>query len=222
MLNKRAFYGDDWDVPSAEHPAGACLNRSAPGVEDGSYLEKAWVNDLMALSGALMNAAGYTPNGTEDNATACQVFDALVNGRWSSIGNYSKGTIITASNGKQYFCNQNNGRDTTVIDPVSDTLDNWREYPYQEVSNSNGTAKKWFNGDLECRINGLANGATWTFPVPFFGSRPNVQNANLRDNLPGTSTTSVPTTTSVIVYSWLLNGDPSGAINDVQATGKWV
>ena len=115
MLNKRATYGDDWGVPSAEHPAGPCLNRSAPGVEDGSYFEKSWVNDLMALPGALMNSAGYTPNGVEDTATSCQVFDALVNGRWSSIGNYSPGTIVTASNGNQYYCNKENGRDSSVV-----------------------------------------------------------------------------------------------------------
>ena len=152
MLNKRAFYGDDWGTPSAEHPAGECLNRSAPGVEDGSYFEKSWVNDLMALPGALMNAAGYTPNGIEDTATASQVFDALVNGRWSSIANYTIGTIVTASDGKQYYCNKDSGRDTTSVDPVSDILDNWREYPYEKKTNSNGVAYKYWDGRLVCKF----------------------------------------------------------------------
>lgn len=148
MLNKRAKYGDDWGVPSAEHPAGECLNRSAPGVEDGSYFEKSWVNDLMALSGALMNSAGYTPNGTEDTATACQVFDALVNKRWSAFGNYSVGTIVTASNGKQYYCNKDSGRDTSPSDPVSDINDNWRMYPFVETLGSNFSYRKYFDGRI--------------------------------------------------------------------------
>ncbi|AUR81931.1 hypothetical protein NVP1016O_51 [Vibrio phage 1.016.O._10N.286.46.A11] len=150
MLNKRKTYGDDWGVPSAEHPAGPCLNRSAPDVEDGSYFEKSWVNDLMALPGAIMNAAGYTPNGTEDTATASQVFDALVNGRWSSIANYTNGTIVSASDGKQYYCKQSNGRDTQVVDPstVSDR-DFWVEWPYQLKENANGTAKIFHDDTVE-------------------------------------------------------------------------
>jgi hypothetical protein len=147
MLNKRAFYGDDWGVPSAEHPAGECLNRSAPGVEDGSYFEKAWVNDLMSLPGAIMNAAGYAPNGTEDTSTASQVFDALVNVRWSDIGNYSTGTIVTGSDGNQYYCNKANGRDSSVANPVGDLTDSWRQYPNKVIQGSgNNYAIVWYNG----------------------------------------------------------------------------
>ena len=150
MLNKRATYGDDWGVPSAEHPAGPCLNRSAPGVEDGSYFEKAWVNDLMALPGAIMNAAGYTPNGKEDTATASQVFDALVNNRWTPIANYSAGTIITGSDGKQYKSVQDNGRDFTTIDPVSATNRLfWVEFPFERVEDPSGYALIWHDGYIE-------------------------------------------------------------------------
>ena len=150
MLNKRATYGDDWGVPSAEHPAGECLNRSAPGVEDGSYFEKAWVNDLMALPGALMNSAGYTPNGTEDTATASQVFDALINGRWSAIGNYSPGTIVTASDGKQYYCKKQNGRDTSILDPATKTnRDVWVGFPYEDGSGQSGDYRIHYDGTIE-------------------------------------------------------------------------
>lgn len=157
MLNKRAFYGDDWGVPSAEYPAGECLNRSAPGVEDGSYFERAWVNDLMALPGAIMNSAGYTPNGTEDTATASQVFDALVNSRWTPIANYTVGTIITASNGKQYYCNKDSGRDTSPVDPTKDTLDNWREYPAKVTTNSSYYVVEHFDGRVELTFTGTSS-----------------------------------------------------------------
>lgn len=150
MLNKRAKYGDDWGVPSAEHPAGECLNRSAPGVEDGSYFEKSWVNDLMALSGALMNSAGYTPNGTEDTATACQVFDALVNNRWSEIGNYSVGSIVVGSDGNQYKAVSINGRDSSVVNPETKTDRTvWVGYPYESGSNANGRYKIYHDGSVE-------------------------------------------------------------------------
>tara|TARA_B100001063_G_C16779142_1_gene569417 strand:- start:29656 stop:30360 length:705 start_codon:yes stop_codon:yes gene_type:complete len=154
MLNKRAKYGGDWGVPSAEHPAGECLNRSAPGAEDGSYFEKSWVNDLMALSGALMNSAGYSPNGTEDTATACQVFDALINSKWSPIGNYSVGVIVRASNGKQYYCNKPSGRDTTPINPETDTLDNWREYPAKSTTTTEYHVVEYFDGRVEVSFSG--------------------------------------------------------------------
>lgn len=159
MLNKRAFYGNDWGVPSAEHPAGECLNRSAPGIEDGSYFEKSWVNDLMALPGALMSSAGLTPNGTEDTATACQVFDALVNGRWSVIANYTVGTIVTASNGKQYYCNIDNGRDSATVDPVSDNLDNWREYPAKTTTTADYHVVEYFDGRVDISFLGSTSGS---------------------------------------------------------------
>lgn len=230
MLNKRAKYGDDWGVPSAEYPAGECLNRSAPGIEDGSYFEKSWVNDLMALSGALMNSASYTPNGIEDTATACQVFDALVNNRWSAIGNYSVGTIVTASNGKQYYCNKANGRDSSTIDPASDSLDNWREYPYSEISNSNGIARKWFNGDLE--VEGVDKTSSYTrpsqrsVPVTFpiaFSSTPNVI-PSLKKGLAvsgGTGFTAESSTASGFSFIFSSSEDLSFTFNYL-AKGKWV
>lgn len=230
MLNKRAFYGDDWGVPSAEHPAGECLNRSAPGVEDGSYFEKSWVNDLMSLPGALMNAAGYAPNGTEDTATASQVFDALVNGRWSAIGNYSAGSIVTASNGRQYYCNKASGRDTAPVDPTADSLDNWREYPYESVLNSNGIAKKWFNGDLE--VEGVDATSSYTspsqasvsvtFPVPFVSS-PNVI-PSLKKGLAtsgGTGFTAESTSNTGFDFFFSSSESLSFTFNYL-AKGKWV
>ncbi|AUR88367.1 immunoglobulin-like domain protein [Vibrio phage 1.112.O._10N.286.46.B11] len=207
MLNKRATYGDDWGVPSAEHPAGPCLNRSAPGVEDGSYFEKSWVNDLMALPGAIMNAAGYTPNGTEDTATASQVFDALVNNRWSAIGNYSVGTVVTASNGKQYYCNKENGRDTSPVDPKSDISDNWREMPFSETSGSGFTYRKYPDGRvLIFGETAPSNGIAYiTYPFPIHGVTPSkIRITNLSATIPS-SFEDVPQNT-VITGSIDING----------------
>ncbi len=218
MLNKRATYGDDWGVPSAEHPAGPCLNRSAPGVEDGSYLEKSWVNDLMALPGAIMNAAGYTPNGTEDTATASQVFDALVNGRWSVIANYTVGTIVTASNGKQYYCNKDSGRDSAPVDPVSDTLDNWREYPYKKISTSSGIAFLRFDGTAEMVGESVGSGIrTVTFPHSF-SSSPTVV---LTSNNACYATEESRSNTSVVVSARRGGSESSVGPSDFSSTISW-
>ena len=178
MLNKRAFYGDDWGVPSAEHPAGECLNRSAPGVEDGSYFEKSWVNDLMALSGALMNSAGYSPNGTEDTAMACQVFDALVNNRWSAIGNYSPGTVVTASDGYQYYCKKQSGRDSSPADPTSDLVGNWKRYPYKKTVNGNLIQIEYFDGRILIYGDAIPSSGIATVSLPV--SIPNLTASGVR------------------------------------------
>lgn len=144
-------YPGRWNVPDSNSPQGSGKNRTSPTSNDGSYFDEGWFNDMDSLNQALFIASGITPNGTQDVGTASQIFDALINNRWSEIGNYSIGTIVKASDGNQYYCNKVNGRDTVVSDPTSDSLDNWRQYPFKKVTNSNGTAIMHYNGDMECR-----------------------------------------------------------------------
>lgn len=75
-LNER--YPGRFENPSVEYPQGAFKNRSAPGVLDGSYLEKDWANDKEALFQSLISAAGIVPNGQVDTVGDSQYFDALV------------------------------------------------------------------------------------------------------------------------------------------------
>lgn len=174
-------YPGRWNVPDSNSPQGSGKNRTSPTSSDGSYFDEVWFNDLDSLHQALFIASGIVPNGAPDTGTASQIFDALLNNRWSAIGNYSVGTIVTASNGKQYYCNQASGRDTSPIDPTVDSLDNWREYPYESITNAQGNAKKWFNGDLE--VEGVKQSSSYTAPSPVtvpvtfpmaFSSPPNV------------------------------------------------
>lgn len=62
---------------SSEYPQGNFKNRSAPNVEDGTYMEKDWLNDWYGFFGAILTAAGATPNGQVDTAQNSQMFDAL-------------------------------------------------------------------------------------------------------------------------------------------------
>lgn len=87
-------YPGRFSAPTTEHPQGAFKNRSAPGAQDGSYLEQQWANDMSAFPEAILTAAGVTPNGTEDTATNSQVFDALT----SLVRSYSTGVVGQSRN----------------------------------------------------------------------------------------------------------------------------
>lgn len=76
QLNER--YPGRFDNPSSQYPQGAFKNRSAPGVLDGSYLEKDWANDKEGLFQSLLVGAGLTPNGRVDTVGDSQYFDALL------------------------------------------------------------------------------------------------------------------------------------------------
>lgn len=62
---------------SADYPQGAFKNRSAPNVEDGTYMEQDWLNDWAAFFGALLKHSYTSPNGNVDTANASQFYDAL-------------------------------------------------------------------------------------------------------------------------------------------------
>ncbi|QXV72926.1 hypothetical protein [Edwardsiella phage PVN06] len=62
---------------SVDYPQGTFKNRSAPNVEDGTYMEQDWLNDMYGFFGAILKAANVSPNGTVDTATSSQFYDAL-------------------------------------------------------------------------------------------------------------------------------------------------
>lgn len=71
-------YPQRWESPSQDYPQGAFKNLSALGEQDGSYLEKDWLNDQAGFFGALLRNAEMTPNGLVDTAQKSQFYDALV------------------------------------------------------------------------------------------------------------------------------------------------
>ena len=142
-------YPGRWNVPDSNSPQGSAKNRTSPTSNDGSYLDEVWFNDMDSLHQALFIASGIAPNGTQDVGTASQIFDALVNNRWSAIGNYSIGTIVTASDGNQYYCNKTNGRDSTTSNPVGDNTDSWRQYPKKVTKTNDYLVIEHFDGLVE-------------------------------------------------------------------------
>lgn len=71
-------YPQRWESPSNDYPQGAFKNLSALGEQDGSYLEKDWLNDQAGFFGALLRNAEMTPNGLVDTAQRSQFYDALL------------------------------------------------------------------------------------------------------------------------------------------------
>lgn len=75
-LNER--YPGRFENPSGSYPQGSFKNRSAPGVMDGSYLEKDWANDKEGFFQSLLAEAGITANGNVDTVGASQYYSALI------------------------------------------------------------------------------------------------------------------------------------------------
>lgn len=76
-LKRNETYPGRFSNPTDDHPQGAFKNRSAPGAQDGSYLEQQWANDWDGFFGRLLTLAEVTPNGEGDTASSSQYYDAL-------------------------------------------------------------------------------------------------------------------------------------------------
>ena len=92
-LQRDTHYPGRYSTGDAAHPQGAFKNRTTPTSQDGSYLEKDWLNDWDGFFASLLNNAGLTPDGNIDGVGASQYFSAL-----QSI---TKGTYVTERNGYQ-------------------------------------------------------------------------------------------------------------------------
>lgn len=77
-LNLQNKYPGRFDPVSADYPQGKFKNRSSPTAQDGSYMERDWLNDWAGFFGALLSGAGITPNGSVDTARSSQIYDALL------------------------------------------------------------------------------------------------------------------------------------------------
>lgn len=77
-LKRNETYPGRFSNPTSAHPQGAFKNRTAPGSQDGSYLEQQWANDWDGFFGSLLTSAGITPDGNVDAVGASQYFKGLL------------------------------------------------------------------------------------------------------------------------------------------------
>lgn len=77
-LQRDTKYPGRFTTATSAHPQGPFKNRTSSTSQDGSYLEKDWLNDWDGFFGSLLSKAGLTPNGSVDAVGASQYFNALL------------------------------------------------------------------------------------------------------------------------------------------------
>lgn len=77
-LQRDTKYPGRFTTATSAHPQGPFKNRTSSTSQDGSYLEKDWLNDWDGFFGSLLSSAGLTPNGNVDAVGASQYFNALL------------------------------------------------------------------------------------------------------------------------------------------------
>lgn len=101
-LQRYLRYPGRFANPTPEQPQGAAKNRTAPGVEDGTYLEADWLNDMFGFLSYMLSKSQVVANGTVDNATASQYAQALALLTLSRTDPFADikadGTVATALN----------------------------------------------------------------------------------------------------------------------------
>lgn len=114
---------------TAAYPYGSVKNATAPGLLDGTPLDRVWKDDHLGFLYAMLGAAGITPTEVIDTALLSQYFQALkyVAGRniYDPLINYGVGGIAVGSDDNWYIVLVANGPATSVVNPVGDLTGTW-------------------------------------------------------------------------------------------------
>ncbi len=99
-------------TPTSEYPDGKAQNITSPGDGTGTPWEAKLVNDIFGFQQFITAKAGITPNGTPDNATASQQFDAL----WKLLNARALTFNLTANANYTLTADQNLYGNLTITD----------------------------------------------------------------------------------------------------------
>lgn len=105
-LDRSNRYPGRFENPTTAQPQGAFKNRTSPTAEDGSYFEADWANDMSGFFAKILNVAGVTPNGTVDNGSSSQLYDAMLlatPGRLINVQVFTAGGQYTPSAGMNFI-----------------------------------------------------------------------------------------------------------------------
>jgi hypothetical protein len=78
-LNLALRYAGRINGATSGYPYGSIKNESSVGADDGTPVDKDWLNDLQGLLQSLLDAVGAVPTNTPDQVGASQYYDAIVN-----------------------------------------------------------------------------------------------------------------------------------------------
>jgi len=149
-LQRDVKYSGRYDAATSAQPQGAFKNRTSPSSEDGSYMEKDWLNDWSAYMSSLLVNAGITPNNNVDEVGASQYYDALTSlflqqsNNLSDLDNVSTARI-------------NLGMANVVIDQGRNVNGEYRIW-------NNGYREQWALGTMP---SGTTAPITANFPISF-------------------------------------------------------
>jgi hypothetical protein len=59
------------------YPIGKARNETSPGLKDWFPLEATWINEILGFLGAILEAAGYSPDGNAEVAGASQYLNGI-------------------------------------------------------------------------------------------------------------------------------------------------
>lgn len=101
-LNRSNRYPGRFSAPTTNNPQGAFKNRTSPTAQDGSYLDQDWANDWDGFFARILNVAGVTPNGTVDDGSSSQLYDAMLSatpGRLLNVRTFTASATYTPTTG---------------------------------------------------------------------------------------------------------------------------
>ena len=101
-LKRDARYPGRFVAANTAHPQGAFKNRSTPTAQDGSFLEADWMNDIDGFFARILNVAGVTPDGTVDDGSSSQLYNAMLSatpGRLINVRTFFSTGTYTATPG---------------------------------------------------------------------------------------------------------------------------
>lgn len=108
-----------------DYPFGSIKNATAPGLLDGTPLDKVWKNDHLGFLQGILQEAGITPNDIADTAQVSQYKQAIKRiisyDLYESTINYPAGARVVGSDGYRYISTEANGPGSTIIDPTAGT-----------------------------------------------------------------------------------------------------
>lgn len=143
-LKRNERYPSRYENPTTQHPQGAFKNRSAPGAEDGSYLERDWANDWSGFFESLLSEAGIQPDGTVDYVGSSQYYDALVAATKAFLGTAAAADVGNSTGqipDMSYFTSLKNAQ-------------GWSKRP-------DGIIEQWGSATISTQ------GTLFSFPIPF-------------------------------------------------------
>lgn len=195
-INLATRYPGRANPADTNYPQGSFKNRSAPGVLDGSYLEKDWANDFFAFFQQSLVEAGISPNDTVDNATNSQYYQALKSvfaekNDFLSIATTAFEASVT--DGEAVYWDSANSR---YDEAIADGTNKQNMIGFADVTNGRVILMGAYSGQLS----GLTPGAKYY----------------LSGTLAGAITTTVPTNNSVLVG---IAKNETGIFADVDASG---